>query len=170
MASTRAVPHVTEAPRQEPVARRAVRPARSAKPRSGRGTAQRGMAVFLQTVDEYKKLILALAALASAALVVRDYFATKEEVEVLKCQAENGIAIIESRMNGELLAKRVLALGIQIEDARKRSKGATDPIGLKALQLEEDNLRKQMGKEQDTQSKAGENLKPGVCEKIVRKK
>jgi hypothetical protein len=163
---------MSEAPlRPEPAARRTARPARAPRARAAKRAAPGPMQVFLANAREYKEAILLVAGLVSAGLFVRDYFATKEEVDVLKCQAENGIAIIESRMNGELLAKRVLALGIQVEDARKRSRGGTtDSLGLKALQLEEDNLRKQMSKEQDTQARAGENLKPGACEKIVRKK
>lgn len=130
---------------------------------------------FTEFLKTYKELILIITSIVGGAFAVRDYFATKEEVEVLKCQAENGIAIVESRMNADQLTKRIIATKKDIEDATSKLKAAKvrDPeksAGVISLSLEEERLRKELSREQDTQKRAADNLKPGICEKAVKKK
>ena len=65
---------------------------------------------FLKQAAQYKELILLIVAIFGGIFFIRDYFATKHEVKVLQCQAENGLTLVESRVNVEQLTKRVLAL------------------------------------------------------------
>ena len=130
---------------------------------------------FVEILKAYKEMFLIIASLVVGVIAIRDYFATKEEVEILKCQADNGIAIVESRINSDQLTKRIIATKRDIEEATTKLKAAKvkDPEkseGVISLTLEEEKLRKDLGKEQDTQKRAADNLKPGVCEKAVKKK
>lgn len=130
---------------------------------------------FTETLKTYKELLLIIVSIVVGVFAVRDYFATKEEVEILKCQAENGIAIVESRMNADQLTKRIIAAMKDIDDATAKLKAAKlkDPersAGIISLTLERDNLQRELTREQDTQKRAADNLKPGVCEKAVKKK
>lgn len=130
---------------------------------------------FLESVKNYKELVLLVVSLVIGTFAVRDYFATKEEVEILKCQADNGIAIVESRMNSDQLTKRIIAIKVEIDDAKSkltaaRVKNPDKSAGVVSLVLEEEKLHRDLAQEQATQRRAADNLKPGVCEKAVRKK
>jgi hypothetical protein len=130
---------------------------------------------FVDTLKTYKELVLILMGLVVAAVTVRDYFATKEEVEILKCQAENGIAIVESRMNSDQLTKRIIAIKVEIDDAKTKLanakvKNPEKSAGVVSLALEEQRSHQDLAREHETLKRAAENLKPGVCEKAVRRK
>ena len=66
------------------------------------------MKEFLEQANKYRELILLIAGIVAAVFFVRDYFATKQEVKILQCQAENGIALVESRMNAEITTKKII--------------------------------------------------------------
>ncbi|MDR7009957.1 hypothetical protein [Paraburkholderia strydomiana] len=107
---------------------------------------------------------------------VRDYFATKQEVRVLQCQAQNGLALVESRVQSESLKKNILSLQHDIDDLVEKkkkltgqaAKSAVDAIA--ALNFDLKNATSDLNDERASQSKAIENLKPGVCENEVVKK
>ena len=80
---------------------------------------------FFEIAKQYKEMILLIASLIAGIFFVRDYFATKQEVEVLKCQAENGIALVESRINVELTTKKIISLQKEIEDQKERARNRT---------------------------------------------
>ena len=129
------------------------------------------MKVFLELLKQYKEMLLLISSLVGAVFFVRDYFATKQEVEVLKCQADNGIALVESRFNVELLTKKVIGLKQEVENqeaASKSRRGQAKP-DTTPLSLEIDRLKVELTREYDTQRRAVDNLKPGVCEKAVKK-
>ncbi|WP_349572701.1 hypothetical protein [Azotobacter salinestris] len=126
---------------------------------------------FLEIAKQYKEMILLIASLTGGLFFVRDYFATKQEVEVLKCQAENGIALVESRINVELTTKKIIALQKEIEDQKERvkNKAGQAKSDTTPLSLEINRLKSELGNEYETQRRAAENLKPGVCERAVKK-
>lgn len=130
---------------------------------------------FLDTAKNYKELLLLVVSLVIGTFAVRDYFATKDEVEVLKCQADNGIAIVESRVNSDQITKRIIAIKVEIDDAiskltSAKVKNPDKSAGVVSLVLEEEKLHRDLAREQDTLRRAADNLKPGVCERAVRKK
>lgn len=130
---------------------------------------------FIEVIKNYKELVLLMITIISSIFIIRDYFATKEEVEILKCQADNGIAIIESRFNSEQLTRKIVSLKQDIDEAltvlnKRKILPVKKTTGIIALELEVEKLVRELSQEQDTQKMAAANLKPGVCEKAVRKK
>ena len=58
-------------------------------------------------------------------------------------------------------------------NAKLKAAKVKDPeksAGVMSLSLEDEKLRKELSREQDTQKRAADNLRPGVCEKAVKKK
>lgn len=126
---------------------------------------------FFEIAKQYKEMILLIASLIAGIFFVRDYFATKQEVEVLKCQAENGIALVESRINVELTTKKIISLQKEIEDQKERARNRTGQAtsDSPSLSLEINRLKDELGNEYETQRRAADNLKPGACERAVKK-
>jgi hypothetical protein len=126
---------------------------------------------FVKFVKNYRELLGLIACAVVGVIFIRDYFATKEEVEILKCQAVNGISIVESRMKTEQLAKRVIAIRLDLDDQKRRPvPKKPDIASLKQLELEEADLKDEIAQSKAREKKAGENLQPGACEKLVRAK
>jgi hypothetical protein len=128
---------------------------------------------FLEVIGTYKELLLLIVTVMGGILFVLDYFATKEEVEVLKCQVENGIAIMESRMNGERLVQDLIERQKAIEEGKSRQKAARadtpeDSQWLIAQNLEVEQLKNELEAERSVRRHAAENLKPGMCESAAR--
>lgn len=126
---------------------------------------------FLSTIASYKELVLLVVSLVSAVFFVRDYFATKGEVNVLKCQMRNSIDIVESRMDSDDLTKRIVRLKIEIEEgkgkllAAKISNPATNEW-LISLDTEIDKLENEVRRQEAKRRQAAENLLPGgLCER-----
>ena len=124
-------------------------------------------------LKEYWTLITMISTAVGAVFFVRDYFATKEEVEILKCQAQNGIAIVESRMNIDQLTKRIIAIKAEVEDTTAKLKiKVREPEktgGIVSLTLEEDKLRTDLKREHERLQLSADNLKDGACAAAVRK-
>ncbi|WP_250517990.1 hypothetical protein [Caballeronia sp. ATUFL_M1_KS5A] len=137
---------------------------------------QRPLAAFLKVANEYKEFILLISSLVAGVLVVKDYVATKFEVDVLKCQADNGIALVQSRVQAETVKNNILALMSEIEDSKNRNSGLTGVSAKLAadatrkLEVDLDAKKNELKEVNDTQKTAINNLKPGVCEKEVQKK
>lgn len=126
---------------------------------------------FLEIAKQYKEITLLIASLTGGLFFVRDYFATKQEVEVLKCQADNGIALVESRINVELATKKIITLKQEIEEQKQRltGKAGQEKVDTTPLTLEINRLKADLTNEYATQRRAAENLKPGTCERAVKK-
>ena len=123
---------------------------------------------LLKAIGPYKETALLLIALVGAFVFVRDYFATKHEVRILQCQAENGIAVVESRMDEEQLSKRLLDLVTRVDAARDGV--ASTPSGtagqvVKQLELEIESVKRERDRAIDTRHQAARNLKAGECDK-----
>lgn len=131
---------------------------------------------FLKIASQYKEFILLVAGLVSAVFFVRDYFATKQEVRVLQCQAQNGLALVESRVQAEALKKNILSIQHDIDDLVEKKKRLSGQAlkstadSIAALNLDLRNATADLNDEHTSQSKAIENLKPGVCDNEVSKK
>jgi len=123
----------------------------------------------LDALKKYKELVVLVASIVGGTFVVRDYFATKEEVEILKCQAENGISYVRSRIESDQLMKMFIEIekSLKVSGSGSKTKDVSD---LARQQIERDQLRARMNHEQGKQMLAEENLRPGFCEKSVRKK
>lgn len=129
---------------------------------------------FLETIRAYKELILLVVSLVGGTLFVLDYFATKKEVLVLQCQMQNGIDIIESRINSDDLTKRIVRLKIEVEDGRSELRAArSDPALselLLSLEAEIRRLEKELDGEETLRRRAADNAAPGgTCENLGRK-
>ncbi len=121
----------------------------------------------------YRELATIAIGIFAAFFFVRDYFATKEEVEILQCQMGNGIALVESRINAESLGKQILNIKTQMEEAKSKLKAAKadaveTSVTLNPLNLEVDRLTRDFENEEKKRLHAADQLKPGVCEAKVR--
>lgn len=134
---------------------------------------------FLKQVNEYKEFILLVATLVGGLFFVRDYFATKQEVKVLQCQAENGIVVLETRINAEKLTAQILGLKKQVGDNEyakqlvtpgniDQTKGFLNTIN--TLNQDIKKLDKDLEYQQEKQRRAEDTLKPGVCERAAVQK
>ncbi|MFP3613529.1 hypothetical protein SB778_25845 [Paraburkholderia sp. SIMBA_050] len=65
-----------------------------------------GLEGFIKQVGQYKELIVIVSSLVGGVYFVRDYFATKDELKVLQCQAANGIALVQSKVQAEQIKKK----------------------------------------------------------------
>lgn len=125
---------------------------------------------FLKQATQYKEFILLIVALCAAVFFVRDYFATKEDVRILQCQAQNGIALVEGKVTAEDLKSTILVLERQINEATQRKKSqkasemsdASDTINTLNLELEQ--RKTDLASVTTAQNTAIANLNPGVCE------
>lgn len=131
---------------------------------------------FLKQALQYKEFILLIVSLVAAAFFVRDYFATKQDVRVLQCQAQNSIAIVEGKVTAEALKTTILALEKQINEATQRKKSqkfedtseTSDTLNTLNLELEE--RKNELASATSAQNIAIANLKPGVCERKAESK
>ncbi|WP_157025481.1 hypothetical protein [Paraburkholderia heleia] len=125
---------------------------------------------FLKQAAQYKEFIAIIAGLVVTAFFVRDYFATKEEVRVLQCQAENGIALVENKVNAEDSKTKILAIQRQINDAIQRGRNQKGVAAQAAsetimtLNLDLDQLKTDLASANAAQATAISNLTPGVCD------
>jgi len=126
---------------------------------------------FLETMRPYREMVLLVVSLVAATLFVRDYFATKKEVLVLQCQMQNGIDIIESRINSDDLSKRIVRLKLEVEEGKSELRAAkvdhTFNELLLSLEAEVRRLEKELDAEDALRRRAADNAAPGgACENL----
>lgn len=134
------------------------------------------MEAFIKLIAPYKEFILIIIAAMGGVFFVRDYFATKEDVRILKCQMQNEVALTDSKIAVDGFRKSIISLEQQIEesiDKNKKLKGpaakAADQVTA-ALKLDLDTAKSQLNQAYATHDKSNEILMNGACEKEVVKK
>jgi hypothetical protein len=95
------------------------------------------LASFIGAVTPYKELIVLVIALVSATIFLRDYFATKLEVGVLRCEMliQVGLSATQAQLrdiDGRILNVQRLAIPDDVPPARQRELG----FELRALEAE----------------------------------
>jgi hypothetical protein len=119
---------------------------------------------FVHTLKDYKEVLGAVIAIVGGVLLIMDYFATKIEVSILQCQMQSNISLVDSRMQGDQLARQIISLKTQ------SARISADRVRQSEIELEIDKLRRDLVTVEDNGRTAAKNLQPGACEKMVRSK
>jgi hypothetical protein len=127
---------------------------------------------FFDGVKNYKELLLFVGALASAWIFFHDYFATRREVRILKCQSDAQIDLLKSRMEMERSSAMLLTSRIPQQAAEK----AALPAGGNATtdsdhvaRVHKDKLSRQLVRAEADEANALDRLKPGHCDEWAKK-
>lgn len=116
---------------------------------------------LFEFVKSAKELLIAFSVIAAALVFVRDYFATRIEVEVLRCQMDAGRSLILARLDIEELSKEVIDLTEKLRiDSYVTQRSAIEV----AKQGKEDELKKLRASVSEFASK----LDQRVCLKEVK--
>jgi hypothetical protein len=137
---------------------------------------------FLESIKPYKEYALLLAAAVGLGFGAKDYietrekfFATREDVFLLRCQHDNQIDKVDAKARAEVSRKEVVSTQRQIYevDERLRKNGLTESARLDRDQLsylrtQIETLNRQLADDETKARLAQENLKPGFCENYAR--
>ena len=130
---------------------------------------------FLSFVKPYKELVLLFVGLGGGALAVNDYFATRTEVGILKCQALAQISALENSIEMERLKARIAIgeakLGPRPPETKIPVRGDAVQAGEdSAARTEIDSMKYEHKLAHQALATAREQLKPGKCEELEKSK
>jgi hypothetical protein len=117
------------------------------------------LASFIEVVKQYKELILIVIGLVSATLFLRDYFATKSEVGVLRCEMLIQVDMSASQaqlrdINGRILNIQRATIPDDVPPPRRRE-----------LEFELRSLEADRQRSQSRLDNAAEQLNSNDCQR-----
>lgn len=121
---------------------------------------------FLGLIKPYQELVMIVTALIGTAFFIKDYFATKDEVRILRCKSDNSVAAVEHRMNAEMHSTAWIDLIAQKDNAEKAGATQTAILILQERIKEKEQERKNAREYQ----KSAEDRKNSGCESLAREK
>ena len=130
---------------------------------------------LLAAIKPYRELIIVITGVIGIGIMVLDYFATRAEVKILKCESRAQISELENRMEMEAIRKsllnRELVPGTQSSESKIFRQEDSARIGKEIINsIDVDSMKKRFAKAEDALAFAREKLKSRRCEELVRQK
>jgi hypothetical protein len=135
------------------------------------------IAGIIGLVTPYRDVIVLIGAVGGAAVGLHDYFATRTEVDVLRCRSDAYIAILDCHREQEQLLR-----SIEQYDRERGPNPGHDKIGPgadpahdqplsdTATQMRIQNLRNEHSQAQEKIAQARRRLQPDICEGLTKSK
>ena len=131
-------------------------------PGAGRAGPTETVSSFVALVKPYKELIVLIVSFLTAIFFITDYFATKQEVRVLKCKVDAGIGILENKMAADQLGRVLISLNHDLDAYEERKQ--TKIEALHQLKQRIQDTTKDRDAARNAQQIAENKLKSGDCE------
>jgi hypothetical protein len=126
---------------------------------------RRRFSEFVGWMKAYKELLLAAGAIVGSVFLVLDYFATKSEVEILKCQLRAEVELTDSRVRiAESTSKLAAMKQNQAKHAASKASRLSESDA--KLDLEIDREKTTLRSQMDREEKAEAKLRSGACMKV----
>ncbi len=142
-------------------------------PLSGNETAQTPGAVRLPAVlawlREVKELIALVLFFAGGVTWLAGYFATKAQVEELRCLLLTNVGMVDSQMHSKIIGDELARMGRQLEDIGDKEKlgplSDFDKEERKRLSLDSDIAKAQYVDAEKTFAQNADKLRTNFCQK-----
>lgn len=99
------------------------------------------LAQLLEVFKKFRELVIALGVVVSALVFVRDYFATRIEVEVLRCQMDAGRMLIQARLDTEKISKELVDILDKLQNPDYSAQRNTLEVEKKSKEAEWQKMR-----------------------------